>query len=116
MTETWRHHLFGDPRAHFPGQAWTLCYEEQFYFVTGMLLLCARRRFFLGVAMVSLVTLAISEACRWNGVDVDDRGLQLRHAQVVLTRGSRTRLRRSMMKFAAITQIAKTSSRACVSG
>jgi peptidoglycan/LPS O-acetylase OafA/YrhL len=71
LSETWRHHLFGDPRAHFPGQAWTLCYEEQFYFVTGMLLLCARRRFFLGVAVVSIVTLAISEACRWNGVNVD---------------------------------------------
>src|ERR1043166_3392561 len=51
LTETWRHHVFGDLRGHFPGQAWTLCYEEQFYFVTGMLLLCARRRFFLGVAL-----------------------------------------------------------------
>jgi peptidoglycan/LPS O-acetylase OafA/YrhL len=71
LTETWRHHLFGDPRGHFPGQAWTLCYEEQFYFVTGVLLLCARRRFFHGVAVVSVAALAAGEICRRNGVDVD---------------------------------------------
>ncbi len=44
-----------------------------------------------------------------------DDGLQLRH-QAFRTRGSRTKLRRSMMKFAPITQNAKTSSSPCVSG
>ena len=39
LIETWRHHVFGSIRGHFIGQAWTLCYEEQFYFVTGMVLL-----------------------------------------------------------------------------
>lgn len=56
LTETWRHHVFGGLRGHFPGQAWTLCYEEQFYFVTGLVLFCARRRFFAGLALVSLAT------------------------------------------------------------
>jgi hypothetical protein len=34
-------------KGQFVGQAWTLCYEEQFYIVTGLLLLVARRRFFI---------------------------------------------------------------------
>ncbi len=45
---------------------------------------------------------------------LDDR-LELRH-QLARTRGSRTKLRRSMMKFAAITANANTSSSPCVSG
>jgi peptidoglycan/LPS O-acetylase OafA/YrhL len=60
LIETWRHHLFGNIRAHFPGQAWTLCYEEQFYFVTGMLLLTSRRWFFPGIALVTAVTAIVA--------------------------------------------------------
>jgi peptidoglycan/LPS O-acetylase OafA/YrhL len=59
LTETWRHHLFGSPRAHFPGQAWTLCYEEQFYFVCGALAWIVPRLFFHGVAAVTVLTLAV---------------------------------------------------------
>ena len=58
LIETWRHHLFGNIRAHFPGQAWTLCYEEQFYFVTGMVLLTSRRWFFPGIALVTVAVIA----------------------------------------------------------
>ena len=65
LTETWRHHVFGAPGfSPFPGQGWTLCYEEQFYFVTGILLLCRRRGFFWGVAAVSLVTVIVAQASR----------------------------------------------------
>ena len=70
LTETWRHYLAGGPRGHFPGQAWTLCYEEQFYFVTGMLLLFAKRRFFAGVAVVSLATAAVATVCRLEEVEI----------------------------------------------
>jgi peptidoglycan/LPS O-acetylase OafA/YrhL len=48
LTESWRWHAIGDQRAHFPAQAWTLCYEEQFYAVVGLLLAISRRRFFSG--------------------------------------------------------------------
>jgi peptidoglycan/LPS O-acetylase OafA/YrhL len=71
LTETWRHHLFGDIRGHFPGQAWTLCYEEQFYFVTGMVLLASRRWFFPGVAAVTVATLLGVQWARATGVPVD---------------------------------------------
>jgi peptidoglycan/LPS O-acetylase OafA/YrhL len=64
LIETWRHHLFGNIRAHFPGQAWTLCYEEQFYFITGTVLLISRRWFFPGIALVSVATAA---AAVWGG-------------------------------------------------
>lgn len=70
LTETWRSHVFGGIRGHFPGQAWTLCYEEQFYFVTGMALLFARRRFFEAIAGVSVLTLAASQAATATGVAV----------------------------------------------
>jgi peptidoglycan/LPS O-acetylase OafA/YrhL len=66
LTETWRHHVIGDGRAHFPGQAWTLCYEEQFYGVVGLLMLGSRRYFFGGVTVVSGGTLlAVAVAPTW---------------------------------------------------
>jgi peptidoglycan/LPS O-acetylase OafA/YrhL len=71
LTETWRHHVFGNIRAHFPGQAWTLCYEEQFYFVTGILLVVSRRWFFPGIALVSVSTALCAAWARAAGVHVD---------------------------------------------
>jgi peptidoglycan/LPS O-acetylase OafA/YrhL len=68
LTETWRHHVFGDPRAHFPGQAWTLCYEEQFYAVMGLLLFVPRF-LFAGAAAVSAMTailLFVAPAAGWD--------------------------------------------------
>jgi peptidoglycan/LPS O-acetylase OafA/YrhL len=71
LTETWRYHLFGGMKGQFVGQAWTLCYEEQFYFVTGMLLLASRRWFFPGIALVSVSTLFGAAWARAAGVHVD---------------------------------------------
>ena len=59
LTETWRHHLFGSQRGHFIGQSWTLCYEEQFYLVIGLILMLSRTRLFLGSAIVTFVCIAI---------------------------------------------------------
>ena len=49
LTESWRHTALAgsDPRDYVMGQAWTLCYEEQFYLVTGIALLVWPARFFL---------------------------------------------------------------------
>jgi peptidoglycan/LPS O-acetylase OafA/YrhL len=44
------------------GPAWTLCYEEQFYAICGLILLLTRRRFFWGIAGVSALTLGIMAA------------------------------------------------------
>jgi len=69
LTETWRHHVWGDPRGHFPGQAWTLCYEEQFYFVTGLLAWLQPQRFFRGMCGVTALTMAAMLIGRRLGVD-----------------------------------------------
>ncbi len=71
LTETWRHHVVGGIRGHFPGQAWTLCYEEQFYFVTGMVLLVSRQWLFSGIALVSAGTLLVAAWTRTAGWPVD---------------------------------------------
>ena len=70
LTETWRHHVIGGPRGHFPGQAWTLCYEEQFYALMGLLLL-APRWLFGGAAVISAFTLAMIVGSRMSGLPID---------------------------------------------
>ena len=57
LTEEWRSHLFGGPILKIVGPAWTLCYEEQFYFVCGLLLVLCPRHFFLGTAAITVLTL-----------------------------------------------------------
>jgi peptidoglycan/LPS O-acetylase OafA/YrhL len=59
LTETWRVRLTPDPYQLQFGPAWTLCYEEQFYAVCGLLLVIAPRRFYAGAAAVTLSTLAV---------------------------------------------------------
>jgi peptidoglycan/LPS O-acetylase OafA/YrhL len=70
LTETWRHYAWGSPRGHFPGQAWTLCYEEQFYAVTGLLLLANPRRFYPGAIAVTVAAAAVQMASSLLGVPV----------------------------------------------
>ena len=54
LTEEWRPNVNGGPPHHLFGQAWTLCYEEQFYFMVGMLLVLFPRWFFPMVAIASM--------------------------------------------------------------
>ena len=57
LTEIWRAHLIGGPKGLILGPAWTLCYEEQFYAVCGLLLLLCPRRFFAGATAVTTAVL-----------------------------------------------------------
>ena len=62
LTETWRPLLGGPPKGWVLGAAWSLCYEEQFYLVTGLALLLPARRFFpalfgLAALVVALVVI-----------------------------------------------------------
>ena len=67
-TEQWLHHVTGGQTRYLMANTWTLCYEEQFYALAGLMLLCAPRRP-LGVAVViSLAVLAfrhLFRACGW---------------------------------------------------
>lgn len=53
LTEEWRWNLFGPGRNYFQCHLWTLCYEEQFYLVTGLAVVFAPRRVFAVLAGVS---------------------------------------------------------------
>jgi peptidoglycan/LPS O-acetylase OafA/YrhL len=60
LTEGWRDHFIGDPSRHFVTHAWTLCYEEQFYFVCGMAMLAGRKWFYKIMAGLSAVVFVIA--------------------------------------------------------
>jgi peptidoglycan/LPS O-acetylase OafA/YrhL len=70
LTESWRHHLGGRPRGHIIGQAWTLCYEEQFYFLMGMLLYMPRQWFFPGCMLLSLFCLIGQQFAHYAKIDI----------------------------------------------
>jgi peptidoglycan/LPS O-acetylase OafA/YrhL len=57
LTESWRPAVGGPPADYALGQLWTLCYEEQFYLVVGLILAVARRWFFPAVALVTAAVL-----------------------------------------------------------
>jgi peptidoglycan/LPS O-acetylase OafA/YrhL len=57
LTETWRQFVLPWSPYHLQlGPAWSLCYEEQFYVVCGLLLLICPRKLFVGCAIVSIAT------------------------------------------------------------
>jgi peptidoglycan/LPS O-acetylase OafA/YrhL len=59
LTETWRWHLGGSGLELFLTPAWTLCYEEQFYVVMGLLMLLGRRGLFFGALVICAVSLLV---------------------------------------------------------
>ena len=70
LTESWRHYLVGNQRGHFPGHDWTLCYEEQFYAVTGLLLLLSRKYFFTWAVVLTAATVIVMRVCALTGANV----------------------------------------------
>jgi peptidoglycan/LPS O-acetylase OafA/YrhL len=60
LTNGWVCHFTGEGRLWFLGTAWTLGYEEQFYGLTGLLLLLAPRHFFAGAAVITAAVVAAS--------------------------------------------------------
>jgi peptidoglycan/LPS O-acetylase OafA/YrhL len=80
LTEEWRHYLGGPPRGYFNGQVWTLCYEEQFYLVVGLIVLAARRWLFpLAAAVTAVVALNVIDL---NALAGDRLGADLNRFQV----------------------------------
>lgn len=52
-SESWLSAITGNPPQYLLLNTWTLCYEEQFYFVTGLLIFLSARRFFFSAAIVT---------------------------------------------------------------
>lgn len=66
LTEEWRPHFVGSPRDYFVGHIWTLCYEEQFYLVVGLVLAVAPGRLYPAVAVLTAaVALKVIGALRF---------------------------------------------------
>lgn len=59
LTEEWRWHVVGPPKSYYQWAVWTLCYEEQFYLLCGLMVLLTPRRLFAAVAVVSGVVFLI---------------------------------------------------------
>ncbi len=56
LTEMWRYHVAGAEANMLMSPSWTLCYEEQFYVVCGLILLAMPRRLFGGLLVISAAT------------------------------------------------------------
>ena len=71
LTESWRHCVFGPEQANLLPNTWSLCYEEQFYFVAALILLLAPRRIFSAAIVVTGVTLGGKVIARVMGWTVE---------------------------------------------
>lgn len=69
LTERWRPRVFGGDQLFVLNTAWTLCYEEQFYFVCGLVLSVVPGFFFAGIVIVTLAALPLS-VLNWSGAVV----------------------------------------------
>lgn len=56
LSETWRPRIWNPHEQIFTRVAWSLCYEEQFYFVCFLILALAPRRIFLALAATTVVS------------------------------------------------------------
>ncbi len=69
-SEAWLHRLTGATEATYVmPNSWTLCYEEQFYAVAGLILVCGAKRLFSAAAAVTILTLACRHVFRSMGID-----------------------------------------------
>jgi peptidoglycan/LPS O-acetylase OafA/YrhL len=71
LTESWREHAFGSSTSFILPHVWTLCYEEQFYAVAGLILLIAPRRMFAASVVVSIVVAATMVLSKKLGFSVE---------------------------------------------
>jgi peptidoglycan/LPS O-acetylase OafA/YrhL len=67
LTEGWRWHLTRGVEDVFLPPSWTLCYEEQFYFLVGLVLILTRRFFFFALGFLTLIV-AILFLFPWPGL------------------------------------------------
>lgn len=69
-SEAWLHRLTGATEATYVmPNSWTLCYEEQFYAIAGLILLCGAKRLFSAAAAVTVLTLGCRHLFRAIGID-----------------------------------------------
>lgn len=67
--EAWRPTVMGAESNYLMPNTWTLCYEEQFYLVTGILLAFTAKRFFAATACVTAGVIILRHLLRSLGVN-----------------------------------------------
>lgn len=70
-TASWLPKLGGGDSNYLLPNTWTLCYEEQFYIVTGILLTIASRRFFIASYLIAVGTVVARHVCRYYNLPID---------------------------------------------
>lgn len=71
-TESWLPRVTGRSESNYlMANTWTLCYEEQFYLVTGVILWLGARRFFPACAALTVLTLVTRHTARAAGVSLE---------------------------------------------
>jgi peptidoglycan/LPS O-acetylase OafA/YrhL len=70
LTGTWQDRIVGHGGRGISGQTWSLCYEEQFYFISGLLLWLVPNRFFWGITAITAAVLALFLAAPSMGLDL----------------------------------------------
>jgi peptidoglycan/LPS O-acetylase OafA/YrhL len=71
LTETWRPFVAGGGTSMILPNTWTLCYEEQFYLLAGVILFAAPRRIFAAAAVVTVLSVGIKVASKLAGVSLE---------------------------------------------
>ncbi len=69
-TGTWFPKVVGAETCHLLPNTWTLCYEEQFYAIAGLLLVLVSRRFFFASYLIAAGTLVTRHVCRMHDVPI----------------------------------------------
>lgn len=69
-SESWLSTAAGVEPSYLMKNTWTLCYEEQFYFVTGLLLFLSSKHFFRAAAVLTAVVFCARHALTALGVPV----------------------------------------------
>lgn len=69
LAESWRHNLGGPAPLYLLGPSWSLCYEEQFYVVCGLLLFVEPLRFFRNTAYTAVAVAAVAMLLPHNYVE-----------------------------------------------
>lgn len=69
-TESWHHHVTGGRPGYLMLNTWTLCFEEQFYAIVGVMLFLAAGRFVTASLLLCAVTLAFRHGARAAGYEM----------------------------------------------
>jgi peptidoglycan/LPS O-acetylase OafA/YrhL len=71
LTETWRPYVVGGETSMILPNTWTLCYEEQFYLLAGVILFTCPRRIFQAAIGVTVLSVGIKVASKLAGVQLE---------------------------------------------